>query len=199
MIERVRLASGLNHKNVLDKESIARGVEALARFDARLSGVATDDIRVVATHTLREARNVDAFIESASQHFRAPIEVISGPEEARLIFEAVAHTQSIDGRFLVFDVGGGSTEFAVGHDYDSEFLSSRTLGCVTFTHRYMRKINKKAFAEVELATRQAIEPIASRIRAFHVDKCFASSGSAKGVSALGNFLGFGTSDYAGVN
>lgn len=189
--ERVRLASGLNHKNVLDKQSIARGVEALARFDARLSGVATDDIRVVATHTLREARNVDEFIESASQHFRAPIEVISGPEEARLIFQAVAHTQSIDGRFLVFDVGGGSTEFAVGHDYDSEFLSSRTLGCVTFTHRYMQKINKKAFAEVELATRQAIEPIASRIRAFHVDKCFASSGSAKGVSALGNFLGLG--------
>ena len=82
--ERVRLASGLNHKNVLDKQSIARGVEALARFDARLSGVATDDIRVVATHTLREARNVDEFIESASQHLRAPIEVISGPEEARL-------------------------------------------------------------------------------------------------------------------
>ncbi|MDC6471383.1 exopolyphosphatase, partial [Litorivicinus sp.] len=53
--ERVRLAAGLNHKNVLDKRSIALGVEALARFDARLSGVATDDIRVVATHTLREA------------------------------------------------------------------------------------------------------------------------------------------------
>jgi exopolyphosphatase/guanosine-5'-triphosphate,3'-diphosphate pyrophosphatase len=190
--ERVRLAAGLNHKNVLDKRSIALGVEALARFDARLSGVATDDIRVVATHTLREARNADEFIDRASKHFRAPIEVISGPEEARLIFQAVAHTQSIDGRFLVFDVGGGSTEFAVGHDYDSEFLSSRTLGCVTFTNRYMQKVNKKAFAEIDLATRKAIEPIASRIRAFNVEKCFGSSGSAKGVSALGNFLGFGS-------
>ena len=189
--ERVRLASGLNHKNVLDKHSIARGVEALARFDARLSGVETGDIRVVATHTLREARNADEFIDSASKHFRAPIEVISGPEEARLIFQAVAHTQSIDGRFLAFAVGGGSTEFAVGCDYDSEFLSSRTLGCVTFTNRYMQKINKKAFVEVDLATRKAIEPIASRIRAFNVDKCFGSSGSAKGASALGNFLGFG--------
>ena len=125
--ERVRLASGLNRKNILDNESIKRGVEALARFEARLSGISTDDIRVVATHTLREARNADDFIDQAASVFRNPIEVISGPEEARLIFQAVANTQSTDGRFLVFDIGGGSTEFAVGLNYETEFLSSRTL------------------------------------------------------------------------
>ena len=69
--ERVRLASGLNRKSVLDKEAIERGIKTLRRFDARLSGVATEDIRVVATHTLREAKNAHEFLDLASEHFRA--------------------------------------------------------------------------------------------------------------------------------
>lgn len=189
--ERVRLASGLNRKSVLDKEAIERGIKTLRRFDARLSGVATEDIRVVATHTLREAKNAHEFLDLASEHFRAQINVISGPEEARLIFQAVAHTQSIDGRFLVFDIGGGSTEFAVGFDFDTEFLSSRTLGCVTFTKQFMKKVDPESFAEIELNTRKVIEPIVSRIRGLQVDKIFGTSGSAKGVSALGSYLGHG--------
>jgi len=189
--ERVRLASGLNSRGLLNNRAIERGIDALARFDSRLTGVATEDIRVVATHTLREAKNADEFLDLASARFRVPIEVISGSEEARLIYQAVAHTQAIDGRFLVFDVGGGSTEFALGEGYEPAFLSSRTLGCVTYTDRYMKKINKKAFSEVDIATRRAIEPIASRIRLMNAGICFGSSGSAKGVSALGNYLGFG--------
>ena len=189
--ERVRLASGLNSRGLLNNRAIERGIDALARFDSRLTGVATEDIRVVATHTLREAKNADEFLDLASARFRVPIEVISGSEEARLIYQAVAHTQAIDGRFLVFDVGGGSTEFALGEGYEPAFLSSRTLGCVTYTDRYMKKINKKAFSELDIATRRAIEPIASRIRLMNAGICFASSGSAKGVSALGNYLGFG--------
>ncbi len=191
--ERVQLASGLSPKNLLDKKTLTRAVEALARFDSRLSGVATEDIRVVATHVFREARNIDRLLDLAQERFRAPINVISGPEEARLIFQAVAHTQSIDGRFLVFDIGGGSTEFAVGKNFETEFLSSRTLGCATLTNRLMKKVNKKTYDEIELITRKVIEPIASPIRELEVDKYYGTSGSAKGVSALGNFLGYGQS------
>ncbi|NBR75599.1 MAG: hypothetical protein EBT74_06800 [Gammaproteobacteria bacterium] len=189
--ERVRLASGLDDADQLDDASIARGVEALQRFDARLSAVEPADIRVVGTHTLREAVNVEVFIDRASAVFRAPIEIISGPEEARLIFHAVAHTQPVDGPFLVFDIGGGSTEFAIGQNYDPLFLSSRTLGCVTYTNQFMPSVNKKTFSDVGLATRRAIEPIVSRIKAIPFDICFATSGTAKGVSALGEYLGFG--------
>ena len=189
--ERVRLASGLNRKGVLGNKSIQRGIETLKRFDGRLSGVATEDIRVVATHTLREAKNAHEFLDLAAEHFRAQINVISGPEEARLIFQAVAHTQSTEGRFLVFDIGGGSTEFAVGIDFETEFLSSRTLGCVTFTKRFMKKVNRESFAKVELNTRKVIEPIVSRIRGLGADKVFGTSGSVKSVSALGSYLGHG--------
>ena len=68
------------------------------------------------------------FLDLASEYFRAQINVISGPEEARLIFQAVAHTQSTEGRFLVFDLGGGSTEFAVGVNFETEFLSPEVCG-----------------------------------------------------------------------
>lgn len=189
--ERVRLAAGLNKHDTLDEDAISRGLDALRRFNARLSAVDPSDIRVVGTHTLREAVNADAFIDRAAEIFRAPIEVISGPEEARLIFHAVAHTQPVDGPFMVFDIGGGSTEFAIGQNYDPLFLSSRTLGCVTYTNQFMVSVNKSAFADVELATQRAIEPIASRIKAIPFETCFATSGTAKGVSALGEYLGFG--------
>lgn len=189
--ERVRLAAGLNANDELNEEAIQRGLDALSRFNARLSTINANDIRVVGTHTLREATNANVFIDRAAEIFRAPIEVISGPEEARLIFHAVAHTQPVDGPFMVFDIGGGSTEFAIGQNYDPLFLSSRTLGCVTYTNQYMTTVNKGSFAEVELATQRAIEPIVSRIKAIPFDACLATSGTAKGVSALGEHLGFG--------
>ena len=189
--ERVRLAAGLNANDELNEEAIQRGLDALRRFNARLSTIDANDIRVVGTHTLREATNANVFIDRAAEIFRAPIEVISGPEEARLIFHAVAHTQPVDGPFMVFDIGGGSTEFAIGQNYDPLFLSSRTLGCVTYTNQYMATVNKGSFAEVELATQRAIEPIVSRIKAIPFDTCLATSGTAKGVSALGEHLGFG--------
>ena len=189
--ERVRLASGLDTEDQLNSEAIHRGVETLARFEARLSSVATEDIRAVGTHTLREAVNADVFIDRASAVFRAPIEIISGPEEARLIFHAVGHTQPVGDRYLVFDIGGGSTEFAAGGRFQPSFLSSRSLGCVTFSDFFADGINKKAFAKAELAARRALEPVVERIRAQSVGKIFATSGTAKGVSALGNHLGLG--------
>ena len=189
--ERVRLASGLGADAVLSREAIDRGIETLARFEGRLQSVATEDIRVVGTHTLREASNAAEFLDRASEVFRAPIEIISGPEEARLIFHAVAHTQAVDGPFLVFDIGGGSTEFAIGQDYAPTFLSSRSLGCVTYTNHFIKSVSPDAFDQVKLATQRALEPIAERIRALRFDRAFGTSGTAKGVSALGAYLGFG--------
>ncbi|MGA1206951.1 MAG: exopolyphosphatase [Litorivicinaceae bacterium] len=190
--ERVRLAQGLDAENVLSTEAMDRGLEALTRFEARLSAVATDDIRAVGTHTLREAVNSDVFLDRAQRLFRPPIEIISGPEEARLIFHAVAHTQPVDGNFLVFDVGGGSTEFAFGAGYSPKFLSSRTMGCVTFTTDFFATgVSKAQFAKAELEAKRVVEPIAGRLKALAPGPVFATSGTAKGVSALGEYLGCG--------
>ena len=62
---------------------------------------------------------------------------------------------------------------------------------MTFTKRFMKKLDRESFAEIELNTRKVIEPIVSRIRELGAEKIFATSGSTKSVSALGNYLGHG--------
>ncbi len=62
-----------------------------------------------------------------------PIEIISGNEEARLIFMGVEHTQPERGRKLVIDIGGGSTELVIGEDFEPRLVESRRMGCVSFS------------------------------------------------------------------
>src|SRR5690606_19283865 len=133
----VRLAAGLGPDGVIDAAARRRGVEALARFGERLRSFAPDAVRVVATNTLRVATNAHDFIESGEAALGFPISVISGREEARLIYLGAAHELALDGQNrLVIDIGGGSTECVIGRNYDSLLLESAGVGCVTLTSRY---------------------------------------------------------------
>ena len=116
--EKVRLAAGLGEDNVLSDEAIERGLKMLELVATSLNGFEPDSVRIVATHTLRKAVNARAFINAARDVLPYPIEVISGVEEARLIYSGVAHTNHSDGRRLVTDIGGGSTEFVIGEGFD---------------------------------------------------------------------------------
>ena len=113
--EMVRLAAGLDADNRLDKPSRARALECLSRFGERLRGMPAGTVRAVGTNTLRQARNAGKFLAAAEQALGHPIEIISGQEEARLIYQGVARNLPDDDRQrLVFDIGGGSTEIVVG-------------------------------------------------------------------------------------
>ena len=113
--ETVRLGAGLDASGVLTEDAALRGLACLARFAQRLKGYAIPQVRAVATQTLREARNRDAFLARARAVLGFPIEVISGREEARLIYAGVARLQPSDERRLVIDIGGRSTEMILGH------------------------------------------------------------------------------------
>ena len=142
--EHVYLASGLDHNDRLDEKSIFRGLKALEKFETYLSDVATENICVVATHTLRHAKNANLFLDRALAKFRAPVKIISGNEEADFIYKAVVNTLSINQhRLMVFDVGGGSTEFAVGSGVQTNFLSSVILGCNTCSHLFAHQVTRK--------------------------------------------------------
>src|SRR2546423_7692805 len=104
--ETVRLGGGLDADGFLTDEAAQRGLACLARFAQRLSGYASPQVRAVATQTLREARNRDAFLAQARGVLGHPIEVISGREEARLIYAGVARLQPSDKPRLVVDIGG---------------------------------------------------------------------------------------------
>lgn len=112
--QRVRLAAGLDAQKNLDNASIERGLECLAMFAERLQGFEECNVRIAATHTLRQANNAHIFLQRAREVLPFPIEIIPGVEEARLIYLGVAHTQPESDSKLVVDIGGGSTEMIIG-------------------------------------------------------------------------------------
>ncbi|MGA1527279.1 MAG: exopolyphosphatase, partial [Burkholderiaceae bacterium] len=109
--ESVRLASGLSAEKRLDASSQARALAALQRFGERLRLFLPQSVRAVATNTFRVAKNGPEFLRTCEAALGFPIEIIAGKEEARLIYNGVAHSLSADGlKRLVIDIGGGSTE-----------------------------------------------------------------------------------------
>ena len=128
--EMVRLAAGLDDHGRLNRESVARALPCLERFGQRLRDMRAERVRVVGTNTLRKARRKGAFLDRACEALGHPIEIISGAEEARLIYLGAAHTTPSDaGRRLVVDIGGGSTELIIGEGLTAKRLESLYMGC----------------------------------------------------------------------
>ena len=180
----VRLASGLDEQNTLSEDAMLRGLDVLRSFALSIKDIDVDSVRVVATHTLRRAHNADDFVRRARQFMPAPVEVISGDEEARLIYQGVAHHTHYEGPRLVIDIGGGSTEFAVGEGFSVRELSSQPMGCVTFTKRFFPDgtMSSEAFDAASLAARQRLEAISSRFIDAGWDKALGASGTIKAVN-----------------
>ena len=123
--ETVRLAAGLDESHKLSKKSIDTALETLARMNERLRGMPPQQVRAVGTQTLRLARNVNDFLIEAQDTLGYPIEVISGREEARLVFEGCMHTLPPSNlRRLVVDIGGASTEVIAGRGFTAQNAES---------------------------------------------------------------------------
>lgn len=134
---RVQLAAGLDQQQYLSQDAIDRGIDCLRDFAQRLNGFAVTNVCIRATNALRVARNSQTFINRAAEVLPYPIEIISGPEEARLIYQGVSHTIADDGgRRLVFDIGGGSTECILGQGFKPLLLNSLPMGCVSYTKKF---------------------------------------------------------------
>ncbi len=179
--QRVHLADGLDHNNVLSEEAMQRGLNCLALFAERLQGFSPANVTIVGTHTLREAVNAEDFLRRAADVIPYPIEVISGNEEARLIFMGVEHTQPEKGRKLVIDIGGGSTEMVIGEDFEPKLVESRRMCCVSFANLYFPGgvISKENFRRARLAAAQKLETMTWQYRLTGWQYALGASGSIK--------------------
>jgi len=180
--EMVRLASGLDDQGLLDEPSQERALACLRRFGQRLRDMRAHQVRVVGTNTLRRARNADAFLAKAEEALGHPVEVISGIEEARLIYLGVSHhTDSTDGANLVIDIGGGSTEIIVGEGYEPHHLESLYVGCVGVSRAHFAdgKLNAKRFERARLAVRLELRPVAAAFRRHGWKRAIGSSGTVR--------------------
>jgi exopolyphosphatase / guanosine-5'-triphosphate,3'-diphosphate pyrophosphatase len=185
--ETVRLAGGLGQDGRLDAASQARALAALQRFGERLRSFSPDHVRVVATNTLRIAKNSQDFLRTAEAALGFPIEVIAGQEEARLIFMGVAHSLPLDQRRrLVIDIGGGSTEFIIGTNYTPAMMESIYVGCVQLTRDFFPggDITKQGFRAAVLAAREEIQVIRAAFQSVGWDDVVGSSGTAKAIEEV---------------
>ena len=181
--ERVRLAEGMDEQRRMSPEAMARGLDCLALFAERLTNIKPDQIRIAGTYTLRRASNARDFVREAAKVLNHPIEIISGQEEARLIYQGVAHTQHIEGQGLVVDIGGGSSELIIGEGFEHKALTSRKMGCVSFTQSFFGngKLGEKAFNAAVLEAQHQLAPIINQYRKLGWQSCLGSSGSIRTV------------------
>lgn len=195
--ETVRLGAGLTSDKRLDAPSQERALLALRRFGERLRGLPPGAVRAVGTNTLRVAKNGPAFLEKAEAALGVPIEVIAGREEARLIFLGVVHSlPPFAGRRLVVDIGGGSTEFIIGHRGKPQTMESLYMGCVSYTLRYFteNRITKSALRAADLATRQELQTIVGECAAPHWQQAVGSSGTARSLADVLQAHGWSNGD-----
>lgn len=199
--EVVRLASGFSKKDGLNPDSERRALECLERFGQRLESLKAGQVRAVGTNTFRRAANDESFFAKAEAALGHPIQVVSGQEEARLIYQGVMHSISkVEQRHLVIDIGGGSTELILGEGLQPEELFSLHMGCVGFTDAFFAdgRITKARFSEARLAALRELEPIAKPLRRLGWDAAHGASGTIKAATKALNALGHDVVTYDGL-
>jgi exopolyphosphatase / guanosine-5'-triphosphate,3'-diphosphate pyrophosphatase len=187
MKEMVRLGEGLTEEKRLDPAVAERALECLRRYSQRLTPLPPENIRVVGTNTMRQIHPADNFHSLAEKALVHPIEIISGREEARLVYLGVAHGLAAnDDTRLVVDIGGGSTEMILGQRYEPFERESLHMGCVSMSRRFFSdgKITPQAMREAKLACALEIRPVRNRFRDGGWINAIGSSGSIKSIGSV---------------
>ncbi len=182
--EMVRLASGLNEDKVLDQATQKKALACLERFGQRIRNFPANSVSIVGTNTLRTAKNAHLFIAQAEKALGHPIHIISGIEEARLIYQGVVnHLGSNANRRFVMDIGGGSTEYIIGSNDIPYSKESLHMGCVTFSNLFFKNgvLSKKAFKKATLLAEQRLEPFQQKFNHLNWDEAIGASGSLKAI------------------
>ncbi|AFY19080.1 Ppx/GppA family phosphatase [Pseudomonas sp. UW4] len=197
--EPVRLAEGLQG-GALDELALDRGWQALARFGKKLRGFEAGRVRAVATSAVREADNAPLFLASAERHLGFRIDVISGHEEAQLVYAGVAHTLPAQSTRLVVDIGGGSTEMIIGRGDRLLVTESIAIGSGTFGAHYFHggRIVAQALLEAERAATVQFERVAHRYRAMGWQQAIGSSGTARMLAKVLKANGLNDDGLSGI-
>src|SRR5204863_1569954 len=185
--EVLRLGARLTAEQRIDRGSQAQALETLARFAERLRGFPRQAVRAVGTNALRIAKNSPQFRREARQVLGFPIEVISGREEARLIYLGVSHSLPASAaKRLVVDIGGGSTELIIGTGVEPQLTESLYMGCLSYSLKYFPdgKIDKSRMKAAELAARQELAGITPAYRAAGWEEAVGSSGTARSMENI---------------
>ena len=183
---KVRLAAGLDSNLELSAEAMERGWQCLELFAERLQSLLPSQVRVVATATLRLATNADVFLAQAEKILGDKIEVISGEQEAELIYQGAAYTSAGSDQRLILDIGGASTELIIGQGFSIHRAVSLNMGCVRFTESYFADghFGHSNFDQAIHAARTHVAPLTKSYQGFGWHLCLGASGTFQAIQEI---------------
>ncbi len=189
--ETVRLAEGLTKNKKINKAAEDRALACLMRFSERLQALNTDDVRAVGTSAFRRASNSKGFLKRAEKILGKPIEIVSGHEEARLIYLGVcSNYEHGESPSLVVDIGGGSTEIILGEKLTPTTLDSLNIGCITLSQKFFPKgrATKKGMDRAINQALAEIEPVKHEFLKHSWNRCLGASGTVNTAFAVASCL-----------
>jgi len=185
--EMIRLRSGLDDKGYLTEKAFESGINCLAKFGQLLNNIPENQVRAVGTNTLRNAKNSRDFIEQAEDALGHDIDIVTGEEEARLIFLGVSHgLAKADKQHLIIDIGGGSTEFIIGENFKHKHLTSTEMGCVSISQLFFKngKISDLSTSKAINHCRRILKPHSKTLIKKGWQEAVGASGSIKSIGNL---------------
>ena len=183
----VRLANGLDKKGNLSARKIDEAIASLEKIGQRIQHIPKSHLRIIGTNTLRKAKNTSDFIPRAEAALGKPIDIVSGREEARILYLGVAHCLPSDrGQRLVIDIGGGSTELIIGEEFEPLLRESLHMGCVSYTKKFFSDgvISKENFNKAVLHARRQLMPIVSRYSKTGWNDVVGASGTMRATTEV---------------
>jgi exopolyphosphatase/guanosine-5'-triphosphate,3'-diphosphate pyrophosphatase len=190
--EMVQLGAGLGEDKLLSKDAETRALDCLERFGQRLRSLPRGAVRAVGTNTLRQVRDGGTFLRQAELALGHPVEVISGREEARLVYLGVAHGLAGSEVRLVVDIGGGSTELIIGEGFHAQSMESLHMGCVSLSRRFFPDgvVTEKAMKAAVIAGRLEVRPVRSMFSNGQWQVAIGSSGTIKAIRNIAQVFGW---------
>lgn len=185
--EPVRLGFGLQEDGSLSEDARERALACMERFGECLRAYPSRSVRIVGTKTLRSVRDSRQFLKEAEKRLGHPVEIISGDEEARLIYLGVAHCiEPGKGKRIVMDIGGGSTEVILGEGMKPLLKESLNMGCVAITKKFFMDgyVDEKLVARAVIACLQELEPVRDEFLEQGWSQVLGASGSIKAVARV---------------
>ncbi|MEQ9441972.1 MAG: Ppx/GppA phosphatase family protein [Cyclobacteriaceae bacterium] len=182
--EMVKLGEGVFATNLLSERAYQEGLEVIRRYVQLADQLGVDEIITAATSAIREARNGGEFLDEVVQQTGIAPQVISGKEEARLIFLAVRQAIALQGKkALVLDIGGGSTEAVVGDEREVLFRSSIKLGVRRLLDMFDHQgpIGEEALKVLEAHIKQVAQDIMKEAKLQGFDQVIGTSGTIRSL------------------
>ncbi|MCX6159871.1 MAG: Ppx/GppA phosphatase family protein [Ignavibacteriae bacterium] len=184
--EVVRLGKGASEMKYLSAEAMDRAITVLKRFRLVCDSY-NAEIRAVATSAVREAINRDVFLNRVIDETGIHIEVVSGYEEARLIYLGLLQALPVfDKQILMIDIGGGSTEFLIGKKGNILYANSIKVGAVRLTEKYFSngRILKENVENAGIYVRSIINPVVRHLKGFNYENVIGTSGTILNIGSI---------------